>query len=70
MNVDIENQENFEKKKKIIIISLSAAVILITLIAGLFWVKKNKESSHENSDTREVVNVNVNVNDNNQTAKK
>ena len=64
MNVDIENQENFEKKKKIIIISLSAALVFITLIAGLFWVKKNKESNHKNNDIEKVINNNVNDNDN------
>ncbi len=54
MNIDIENQEDFEKKKKIIVISLSAALVFITLIAGLFLAKKNKES-RENNDIGEVV---------------
>ena len=46
-NID-ENQENFEKKKKITIICLSVALVFITLIAGLFLVKKNRESRFEN----------------------
>ena len=56
MNVDIENQENFAKKKKITIICLSAGLVFITLIAGLLLVKKNKESRYENNDLEEVVN--------------
>ena len=58
MNVDIENQEDFAKKKKITIICLSATLVLITLIAGLFLVKKNKESRYENNDLGEVVDEN------------
>ena len=64
MNVDIENQENFEKKKKIVLISLSAAIVFITLIAGLLFAKKSKESNHENNDIEKVINNNVNDNDN------
>ena len=70
-----ENQENFEKKKKIIVISLSAVLVFITLIAGLFLVKKNKESSlflakknkesgFENNDIGGVVSKNNNDNKN------
>ena len=67
MNIDIEkideNQENFEKKKKIVIICLSAVLVFTTLIAGLFLAKKNKESSFEDNSIGEVVNEN-NKNDN------
>ena len=52
-----ENQENFEKKKKIIVISLLAGLVFITLIAGLFLMKKNKES-RENNNIGEVVDEN------------
>ena len=59
MNVDLEkndkNQENFEKKKKIVLISLSAALVFITLIAGLFFAKKSKESSYKNNDLEKVI---------------
>ena len=58
MNVDTENQENFKKKKKIIVISLSATLVFVTLIAGLFLVKKNKESNRESNNTGKVVNEN------------
>ena len=64
MNIDIENQENFEKKEKIIIICLSAVLVFVTLIAGLFLVKKNKESGYENNDIGKVVNENNNNNNN------
>ena len=57
-----KKQESFFAKKKIIVISLSAATF-ITLITGLFLVKKNKENSYENIDIGEVVNEN-NENDN------
>ena len=61
MNVDIENSG---KRKKIVIICLSGALIFITLIAGLFIIKKNnKKDSYENNNPREVVNEN-NDNDN------
>ena len=65
MNVDIENQENFAKKKKITIICLSAGLVFITLIAGLLLVKKNKESCYENNDLREVVDEDHENNDDN-----
>ena len=59
INVNLEkndkNQENFEKKKKIVLISLSAAIVFITLIAGLFFVKKNKGSGYKNDDLEGVV---------------
>ena len=61
MNVDIENSG---KRKKIVVICLSVALIFITLIAGLFIIKKNnKKDSYENNNPREVVNEN-NDNDN------
>jgi hypothetical protein len=62
MNVDIKNREDFEKKKKITIICLSA-LVFITLIAGFFLAKKNKESSFGDNSVGEVVNEN-NKNDN------
>ena len=58
MNIDIKNQENFKKKKNITIICLSAALVFITLIAGLFLMKKNKES-RENNDIEKAVNENT-----------
>ena len=65
MNVDIEN---LEKRKKIVVICLSGALIFITLIAGLFIIKKNnKKDSYENNNLREVVNEN---NDNDKVNKK
>ena len=60
-----ENQENFEKKKKIIVISLSVSLVFTTLIAGLFLAKKNKESGFENNDLGEVVNENDSDHENN-----
>ena len=68
MNVDPKNQKNFAKKKKIIVISLSAVVIVavsITLITGFFLMKKNKESRYENDDLREVINEDNENNENN-----
>ena len=68
MNVNIEN---LEKRKKIVVICLSGALIFITLIAGLFIIKKNnKKDSFESNDIGEVVDENndndkVNKNDNN-----
>ena len=58
-----ENQENFKKKKNITIICLSAALVFVTLIAGLFLVKKNKES-RGNNDIGEVVDENDSDNEN------
>ena len=60
-------KKTLRKKKKIIVISLSASLVFITLIAGLFLVKKNKESGFENNDIGEVVNEN---NDNEKEADK
>ena len=65
INVDIENQGNFEKKKRIAIICLSV-VVFVTLIVGLFFAKKNKESSYdENNDIGKVVNENNKNTENN-----
>ena len=51
MNVDIEN---LEKRKKIVIICLSGALIFITLIAGLFIIKNPREVVNENNDNDKV----------------
>ena len=65
MNVDFEN---LEKRKKIVVICLSVALIFITLIAGFFIIKNNKEDSFENNDLggeiEEVINNEVIVNEN------
>ena len=69
MNIDIKNQENFKKKKNITIICLSAALVFITLIAGLFLMKKNKES-RENNDIEKAVNENTKNTENDNENKK
>ena len=63
MNVNIEN---LEKRKKIVVICLSGALIFITLIAGLFIIKKNnKKDSFESNDIGEVVDENNDNDDEN-----
>ena len=60
------------ERKKIIVISLSAVLVFVTLIAGLFLAKqkKNKES-RENNDIGEVVNENdKNIENNNNDNEK
>ena len=57
---------DFQKNKNKIVIIFVIFLSFLVIGGSLFyWQNKNKESSHENNDTREVVNVNVNENENN-----